>query len=84
MKTILVLAPHPDLAEGIRAALNPEQYRVVHRSSLEEAEPLLKRAIAIREEVLGPKHSNTAFSLNNLAYNYNQQGKYEEAEPLYE
>ena len=41
MRTILVLADHPDTAEAIRAALNPEQYRVVHRTSLEEAEPLL-------------------------------------------
>src|SRR5438477_452255 len=42
MKTILVLAPHPELAEAVRAALNPEQYHVLHRANLEEAEPLLK------------------------------------------
>lgn len=41
MRTILVLADHPDTAEAIRAALNPEQYRIVHRTSLEESEPLL-------------------------------------------
>ena len=41
MKTLLVLAQHPDSAEAVRAGLNPEQYRVVHRPSLEEAEPLL-------------------------------------------
>lgn len=43
MKTILVLAQHPDLAEAVRAALNPEKYRVVHRLGVEEAEPLLSR-----------------------------------------
>src|SRR5438270_13795469 len=41
MKTLLVLAQHPDLAESVRAGLNPEHYRVLHRTSLEEAEPLL-------------------------------------------
>src|SRR5437867_11906073 len=41
MKTLLILAPHPELAESVRAALNPENYRVLHRGSLEEAEPLL-------------------------------------------
>jgi signal transduction histidine kinase/CheY-like chemotaxis protein len=41
MKTILVLSNHPDFAEPIRAGLNPEQYRVVHRLGVDEAEPLL-------------------------------------------
>ena len=41
MKTLLVLAEHPELAEAVRAALNPADYRVVHRMTLEESEPLL-------------------------------------------
>lgn len=41
MKTLLVLAQHPGLAEAIRAAVNPEQYRIVHRTGFEESEPLL-------------------------------------------
>ena len=41
MKTILVLSSHPDFAEAIRASLNSEQYRVVHRHNVEEGEPLL-------------------------------------------
>jgi signal transduction histidine kinase/DNA-binding NarL/FixJ family response regulator len=45
MKTLLVLAPHPELAETIRAGLNPEQYRVVHRVSLDDAEPLLTHGL---------------------------------------
>jgi signal transduction histidine kinase/DNA-binding NarL/FixJ family response regulator len=45
MKTLLVLAQHPELAETLRAGLNPEQYRVVHRVSLEEAEPLLAHGL---------------------------------------
>ena len=46
MKTLLVLAAHPDFAETIRAGLNPEQYRVVHRADAQEAEPLLAHGLA--------------------------------------
>lgn len=46
MRTLLVLAEHPDFAEAIRAGINSEQYRVVHRTSPEEAEPLLAHGLA--------------------------------------
>ena len=46
MRTLLVLAEHPDFAEAIRAGINSEQYRVVHRTTLEEAEPLLVHGLA--------------------------------------
>ena len=45
MKTLLVLSPHPDFAESLRTGMNPEQYRVVHRVTLEEAEPLLTHGL---------------------------------------
>ena len=41
MKTILVLSPHPDFAEAVRTSLAPENYRIVHRHSVDEGEPLL-------------------------------------------
>jgi signal transduction histidine kinase/ActR/RegA family two-component response regulator len=41
VKTLLVLAQHPDLAQSMRAGLNSEEYRVLDRYSLEEAEPFL-------------------------------------------
>lgn len=41
MKTLLVLAQNPDFAEAVRAAVNPEDCRVIHRLDLDEAEPLL-------------------------------------------
>jgi tetratricopeptide (TPR) repeat protein len=50
----------------------------------EQAEPLYQRALAIREQQLGPQHPDTAGSLNNLAGLYDAQGKYEQAEPLYQ
>jgi signal transduction histidine kinase len=46
MRTILVLSPHPDFAEAIRANLNSEQYRIVHRLTAEEAEPLIVHSLA--------------------------------------
>ena len=46
MRTLLVLAGHPELAEAIRTAVKPQDFRVVHRSSLEEAEPLLAHGLA--------------------------------------
>ncbi len=49
----------------------------------EEAEPLFKRSLAIRENALGPDHPDVALSLNNLAGLYRTQGKYDQAEPLY-
>jgi CHAT domain-containing protein/tetratricopeptide (TPR) repeat protein len=48
-----------------------------------EAEPLYKRALAIREKALGPDHPHVAQSLNNLALLYKDTGRYGEAEPLY-
>jgi len=41
MKTILVLATHFDLANVIRDGVSAEQYKVIHRFSCEEAEPLM-------------------------------------------
>jgi nitrogen-specific signal transduction histidine kinase/ActR/RegA family two-component response regulator len=46
MKTLLVLAPHPDFAESVSAALNPEHYRVVHRTNVDEAEPFIAHGLA--------------------------------------
>lgn len=45
MKTLLVLAEHPDFAEAIRAGLDSDHYRVVQRASLDEAEPLLTHGL---------------------------------------
>ncbi len=46
MKTLLVLAEHPDFSEAVRAGLNPEQYRIIARATLDEAEPLLAHGLA--------------------------------------
>ena len=46
MKTILVLSSHPEIAEAIRAGLNPEQYRIIHRTGQAEADPMLAHGLA--------------------------------------
>ncbi len=63
--------------------LNQAGYYLRERSRYAEAEPLFKRALAIREQQLGLDHPYTATSLNDLATLYYIQGKYAEAEPLF-
>ncbi len=46
MKTLLALGPHPDFAEAVRAAVSADQYRILHRTTPEEAEPLLAHGLA--------------------------------------
>jgi tetratricopeptide (TPR) repeat protein len=48
-----------------------------------EAEPLIRRSLAIREKVLGQDHPDVARSLNNMADLYERQNRYADAEPLY-
>jgi CHAT domain-containing protein/Tfp pilus assembly protein PilF len=48
-----------------------------------DAEPLLKRALAVREKALGPDHPTVAPELNNLAKLYDDQNRYADAELLY-
>ncbi len=69
---------HPDVGTSLNnlAGLYQAQGRYA------EAEPLLKRSLAIREKALGPEHPDVGTSLNNLARLYQDQGRYAEAEPL--
>lgn len=48
------------------------------------AETLYQRALAIREQQVGPRHLSVASSLYYLASLYRLQGKYPEAEALYQ
>jgi tetratricopeptide (TPR) repeat protein len=47
-----------------------------------EAEPLMRRALAIGEESLGPGHSDVSSYLNNLAHLLQATNRLAEAEPL--
>jgi hypothetical protein len=39
MKTVLVLSSLPDFAAVVRSSLPDDQFRIIHRISVEEAEP---------------------------------------------
>ena len=69
----------------------PEAARLLHqagdhltaRGLLRSAETFLKRALEIREHVLGGEHLDTLATLEALAYLYLNQGEYDQAEALY-
>jgi tetratricopeptide (TPR) repeat protein len=47
------------------------------------AQPHLERSVEIRRRALGEEHTDTLFSVNNLAGLYLARGQYAQAEPLY-
>jgi tetratricopeptide (TPR) repeat protein len=69
---------HPDVANGLHnlAAL------YVTQGQYAEAEPLLQRALAIREKALGPEHPDVANSLEYYAVLLRKTARDEEAERL--
>jgi tetratricopeptide (TPR) repeat protein len=69
---------HPDTA----AALNNLALLLNATSRLTEAEPLMRRALAIDEASYGPEHPNVAIRLNNLAQLLQATNRLSEAEPL--
>ncbi|HSB10181.1 MAG TPA: TonB family protein [Blastocatellia bacterium] len=71
----------PELGEAAR--LSGEVLKLSSERKFEEALPLAKRAIELREKVLGSNHELVASALNNLAYIYLSKFQYAEAEPLY-
>lgn len=71
---------HPNVA----VCLNALGLYYVQKEQYAEAQPLLERALAIRNEVLGPRHVDTGESLNSLAGLMFRQHAYVEAEPLYQ
>ena len=53
-------------------------YQVTGRFA--EADKVLSRSLAMREQLLGPDHPDVANSLNNLGHGYWLEGRYTEAE----
>lgn len=71
---------HPAVA----ATLNNLAVLYGKRGKYKDAEPLCKRALEIREKVLGKDHPDVAKQLNNLALLCQNQGKYDEVEKYYQ
>lgn len=78
----LIAKYHLEFLEAARLLDLTGRY-LYERGRILEADPLLHRALAMREKVPGPEHADTTVSLNNLGLLYHAQGKYEQAEPLY-
>jgi tetratricopeptide (TPR) repeat protein len=72
-----------DETADVADSLNKQGLIYYGQDNYEQAEPLYRRALLIRERLLGPEHPDTASSLNNLANLYFCQGRYVKAEPLY-
>ncbi|HEX6623813.1 MAG TPA: tetratricopeptide repeat protein, partial [Pyrinomonadaceae bacterium] len=70
---------HPEVATALN---NLAQLYLVNGDPA-RAEPLIRRALAVFEKLLGPEHQFVALSLNNLAELYRERGDIARAEPLY-
>ena len=62
--------------------LNQAGYYLWERARYAEAEPLMRRALAIDEQSYGPDHPDVAIDLNNLAQLLQATNRLGEAEPL--
>ena len=60
--------------------LNEAASYLVARARYQQAELLLLRALAVRQQILEANHPDTARTLNDLGEVYRKQGKYQEAE----
>jgi CHAT domain-containing protein/tetratricopeptide (TPR) repeat protein len=77
-------APAPAPRDHPGAALTAELgLDLMRQGRYAEAEPLLRRALSMREKALGPGDPNVAQSLDDLAGLYQDRGRYAGAEPLY-
>lgn len=76
----LAQSSQQEAALGESRRLNAEALTLYRAGKFSEAEPLLKRSLAIGETALGPEHPDVATILDNLAELYHAQGRYAEAE----
>ena len=71
----------PELAEARQ--LSQRVVALAAEKKYDEAIPLARRAVEIREKRLGRDHPLVGDALENLAYLYQVKGKYSQAESLY-
>jgi CHAT domain-containing protein/tetratricopeptide (TPR) repeat protein len=86
LDTLRVLAEKPAAVQkefATAGQLQAEANLRVAKGRYAEAEPLYRKALAIREQVLGPKHLDTGLGYTYLAISLNGQGKYRDAELLF-
>jgi len=74
----LSIPDHPNVADGLNNLAELSRSQGQH----EQAEPLYRRSLAIREKALGPDHPDVAATLNNMAVPFGQTGREKAAEEL--
>jgi tetratricopeptide (TPR) repeat protein len=80
---VALRADHARIAEPTARLFNDLALLSNAKARYAEAEPLLRRALAISEANLWPDHPKIATRLNNLAALLNDTNRLAEAEPLY-
>ncbi|KFY95938.1 hypothetical protein V498_03016 [Pseudogymnoascus sp. VKM F-4517 (FW-2822)] len=71
---------HPDTL----GSMNNLASLLESQGKYDEAEPMYRQTLLLREKALGKEHPNTLRSMNNLAFLLHSQGRYNEAEPIYQ
>ena len=79
-------APRSIQPDGVKKAehLSAKALELFEAGRFDEAIPLAQEALTIRKTVLGPRHPDTATTLDNLAQLYKKTGVYTRAHPLLE
>jgi tetratricopeptide (TPR) repeat protein len=72
----------PPSSQGISSALTAQGLALSQLSRYSEAEPLMRRALAIDEQAYGPEHTKVATDLNNLTQLLQSTNRLSEAEPM--
>jgi tetratricopeptide (TPR) repeat protein len=81
----LAVGHHADaagIAEPTELLLNQVALLLFAKADYAQAEPLMRRALAIVEKSLGPNHPNVVSALNSLAVLLQDTNRLAEAEPL--
>ena len=82
---VTVLAPQKDSGSlELASLLYKAATYLGERAQYTQAESLIQQSFAIREQVLGSHHPDTAASLNGLAILFHYQGKYDQAEQFFQ
>jgi tetratricopeptide (TPR) repeat protein len=78
------VATEPDRQLLLSDSLQERALELFDRGDYADAEPLVRRALEIRETILGPEHQDVMFSMNNLGNINWRLGRYAEAESLHQ
>jgi tetratricopeptide (TPR) repeat protein len=81
-RAVVSFADEAGLTEPTARLMNQLGGLLLQKALLAEAEPLMRRALDIKERSFGPEHPNVAIPLNNLAQLLHDPNRLAEAEPL--